>query len=148
MGLLGLIIIIIRPQPQHFIRQNRENNELARGNIGWQNSKMFPHLLYLQFPLWLCWKNFCLLYFSLHQLCPHDEIFFFEEPFLLLKGFEGPWKGTKIHKMEFLMSYFFRFVYLLMDETLGIVSVLQIPSRISLSLISQANIDGHSVLYL
>ena len=38
--------------------------------------------------------------------------------------------------------------YLFIDETLGIVSTLQMPSLSNLSLISQANIDGHSVLYL
>merc|ERR1719270_2966610 len=37
---------------------------------------------------------------------------------------------------------------LFIDETLGIVSTLQMPSLSNLSLISQANIDGHSVLYL
>ena len=37
---------------------------------------------------------------------------------------------------------------LFIEETLGMVSLLQTPSLMSRSLISQANIEGHSVLYL
>ena len=37
---------------------------------------------------------------------------------------------------------------LLIDETLGIVSLLHTASLSNLSLISQAKIEGHSVLYL
>ena len=37
---------------------------------------------------------------------------------------------------------------LLMEDTLGIVSLLQTRSLMSLSLISQAKIEGHSILYL
>jgi len=33
-----------------------------------------------------------------------------------------------------------------MDDTLGTLSLLQTPSESNLSLISQANMDGHSLL--
>ena len=40
------------------------------------------------------------------------------------------------------------YLYLFIDETLGIVSALHTESLSNLSLISQAKIDGQSVLYL
>ena len=83
-----------------------------------------------------------LLHIFQKKLQPSFEIFFSKlSPSQI--GFSKLWKVSKI-----IHDKSRRGCYLFIDETLGIVSTLQMPSLSNLSLISQANIDGHSVLYL
>ena len=56
-------------------------------------------------------------------------------------------RGDNVFRI-YISSIIFYFTYLLIDETLGMLSSLQTPSFRRRSRISQANIDGHSRLYV
>jgi hypothetical protein len=57
-------------------------------------------------------------------------------------------RGDNVFRIYISSIILFNSTHLLMDETLGMLSSLQTPSFRRRSRISQANIDGHSRLYV